>query len=143
MQYSPQEKFFQKLPVREKVEKIEINWTRNGYNTDTLTSVYIQEVIDLGGKVIKLYVGVIEEKKYKPSRFRKVFQILFNFRQKYRVEGNDNMEKLLDLMMNSFFAENMIKDITEEYVCKSESWLSREYMQRVLDYWRLPIREFI
>ena len=33
---------------------------RNGYIIDTLTSVDIQEIVKIGGKVIGIYEGVID-----------------------------------------------------------------------------------
>ena len=41
--YNPPDLIFQHLPVKEKVEQIEVNRMRKGYTTDTLTSVDIQE----------------------------------------------------------------------------------------------------
>ena len=32
---------------------------RNGYVIDTLTSVDFQEIVEIGGKVIEIYEGVI------------------------------------------------------------------------------------
>ena len=42
--------------------------------------------------------------------------------------------------MKSLYGENLRKDITEEYKCKSENWMSTENDERVLDYWRLANR---
>ena len=50
--YNPPNLIFQHLPVKEKVEKIEVNRMRNGYIIDTLTSVVIQEIVKKGGEVI-------------------------------------------------------------------------------------------
>ena len=36
---------------------------RNGYNLDILTSIDIQEIVKIGGKVIEIYEGVIYRKK--------------------------------------------------------------------------------
>ena len=41
------------------------------------------------------------------------------------------------------YGENIRKDNTEEDEGKSEYWTSTEYDERVLDYWRLPNREYI
>ena len=49
----------QHLPVKEKENKIEINRLKNGYIVQTLTSVDIQEIVKIGGKVIEIYEGVI------------------------------------------------------------------------------------
>ena len=56
---------FQHLPSNEKVKNIEINGMRNGYIIDTLTSIYIQEIVKNGGKVIEIYEGVIYRENFK------------------------------------------------------------------------------
>ena len=38
---------------------------RNGYIVDILTSVDIQEIIKTGGKLIKIYEGVIYKENFK------------------------------------------------------------------------------
>ena len=54
---------------------------RNGYIIDTLTSVYTQEIVKIGGKVIRIYEGVIYRENFKISPFKKVIEKLFVFRQ--------------------------------------------------------------
>ena len=51
--YNPKNLVVQHLPVKEKEKKIETNRMRNGYITDTLTSLDIQEIIEIGGKRLK------------------------------------------------------------------------------------------
>ena len=57
--YNPKNLIVQHLPVKEKEKKIEINRMKNGYIIDHLTSVDIQEIVKIGGKVIEIYEGVI------------------------------------------------------------------------------------
>ena len=52
--HNPPDLIFQHLPVKEKVKKIEVNRMRNGYIVDTLTSVDIQEIVKIGGKVVEI-----------------------------------------------------------------------------------------
>ena len=68
---------FQHLPVKEKVIKIEVRRMRNGYVIDTLTSVDVGEIVEIGGKVIENYKGVIYRKKFKISLFGGVIEKLF------------------------------------------------------------------
>ena len=56
--YNSKDLIVQHLPVKEKEQKIEINRMRNGYILDTLTSVDIQEIVKIGGKVQEIYEGV-------------------------------------------------------------------------------------
>ena len=45
--------------------------------------------------------------------------------------------------MNNLYWEKSRKDITYEYTCNSEYWMSTEYDERVSGYWRLPNRKNI
>ena len=72
--YNPPDLIFQHLPVKEKVKNIEVNRIRNGYIVDTLTSVDIQEIVKIGGKVIEIYEGVIYRENFRISLFRKVIK---------------------------------------------------------------------
>ena len=135
--YNPKNLIVQHLPVKEKEKKIEINFMRNGYIIDYLTSFDIQEDVKIGGKVIEIYEGVIYQKNFKVSPFRKVIEKLFALRQKYKDEGTDVMQLLVKLLMNSLNGENIRKDIEEKYACKSEAWMMNEYDERVKDYWKI------
>ena len=72
---------------------------RNGYIVDHLTSVDIQEIVKIGGKVIEIYEGVIYRKNFKVSPFRKVFDKLFALRQKYKDKNNVIMELLVKSLL--------------------------------------------
>ena len=110
---------------------------RNGYIVDYLTSVDIQEIIKIGGKVFEIYEGVIYRENFKVSPFRKVIDKLFALRQRYKDEGNDVMQLLVKLLMNSLYGENIRKDIEEKFACKSEAWMMDNYDDRVKDYWKI------
>ena len=140
--YNPKNLIVQHLPVKEKEKKIEINRMRNGYIIDTLTSVDIQEIVKIGGTVIEIYEGVIYRENFEVSPFRKIIDILFALRQKYKDEGNDVMQLLVKLLMNSLYGENIRKDI-EKFSCKSEYWMMTEYDERVKDYWKISGNNYI
>ena len=118
--YNPKNLIVQHLPVKEKVNKIEVKKIRIGYIIQTLTSVDIQEILKIGGKVDEIYESVIYREKFKVSPSRKVIAKLFELRQKYKDEKNDVMQLLVKLIMNSFYGEFLRKDILESYNCKSE-----------------------
>ena len=69
--YNPKNLIVQHLPVKELQKKIEINRMRNGYTIDHLTSVDIQEIVKIGGKVIEIYEGVIYRENSKVSPVKK------------------------------------------------------------------------
>ena len=141
--YNPRNLIVQHLPIKEKEKKTEINRMRNGYIIDTLTSVDIQEIVKIGGKVIEIYEGVIYRENFKVSPFKKVIDKLFALRQKYKDEGNDVMQLLVKLLMNSLYGENIRKDIEEKFSCKSELWMQTEYDERVKDYWKISNINYI
>ena len=116
---------------------------RNGYIIDTLTSVDIQEIIKIGGKMVEIYEGVIYRENFKVSPFRKVIEKLFALRKKYKDEKNDLMQRLVKLIMNSLYGVQIRKDINESYSYKSETWMKTEFDENVLDYWRLPNGNYI
>ena len=141
--YNPPDLIFQHLPVIEKVKKIEVNRMRNDYIIDTLTSVDIQEIVKIGGKVIEIYEGVIYRENFKVSPFRKVIQKLIALRQKYEDEHNDLMQSSVKLIMNSLFGVQIRKDIDQSYKCKSQHWMETAYDDNVLDYWKLANGHYI
>ena len=106
---------------------------RNGYIVDSLTSIDIQEIVKIGGKVIEIYEDVIYRENFKVSPFKKVIDKLFELRQKYKDESNDVVQLLVNLIMNSLYGQQIRKDIQDGFECKSEAWMMTEYDERVLD----------
>ena len=111
---------------------------RNGYIFDTLTGVDICGIVKKGGRVIEIHEGVIYREHFKIPPFRKVIEKLFAFRQKYKDEHNDLMQRLVELIMNGLYGVQIRKDVDQSYKCKSEHWMQTEYDENVLDYWKLP-----
>ena len=132
--YNPKKLIVQHLPVKEKENKIEINRMRNGYITQVLTSVDIQEIVKIGGIIIQIYEGVIYRENFKISPFKKIIDELFALRQKYKDEGNEVMQLLVQLIVDALYGEFLRKEILESYKCKSELWMMTEYDERVIDY---------
>ena len=116
---------------------------RNGYITQVLTSVDIQEFFKIRGKLIEIFEGVIYRENFIINPFEKVFDKLFALRQKYKEERNDVMQLLVKLIMNALYGEFLGKDITESYQCKSEMWMEKEYEERVLDYHKINCGNYI
>ena len=110
---------------------------RNGYNIDTLISVVIQEIVKIGGKVIEIYEEVFYRENFQVIPFKKVIDKLFALRQKYKDEGNDVMQILVKLIMNSLYGEKIRKDIEEKFACKSETWMMTEYDESIKDCWKI------
>ena len=99
---------------------MEINHLRNGYTTQVLTSVDIQEIVKIGGKVLQIYEVAIYRENFTIKPFEKVIDKLFALRLKYKRENNGVMQLLVKLIMNALYGEFLRKDITVNYQCKSE-----------------------
>ena len=78
---------------------------RNGFITQVLTSVDIQEIVKVGGRVIEFFEGVLYRENFKINPFEKVIDNLFALRQKFKAEGNDVMQLLVKLIMNALYGE--------------------------------------
>ena len=118
---------FLHLPVNEKVKKHDTNRLRKDYIIDTLTSFDIQEIVEIGGKIIQIYEGVISRENFTMSPFKRVIENLLNLRLKYKYECNDLMQGLVELIKNSLYSENFRRDIDQEYKSKSEYWMRTQY----------------
>ena len=106
---NPPNQIFQHLPFRERNNKTEVKRMRIGYIIDTLTSVGIQEVVEEGEKMIKIYEGVIYRKRFEVNIFRTVIETIFLFALKYKDENNEVMQLLVTLLMNSLCASKYAK----------------------------------
>ena len=80
---------------------------RTGCIIDTLTSVDIQEIVKIGGKVIENYEGIICRENFQISTLRKHIEKLFASRQNYKDERSDVMQFLVNVIMNSLFGKNI------------------------------------
>ena len=67
---------------------------RSGYIRDTLTSMDIQEIVRIRGKLIQIY-GFIYRENLKMSPFIKFIEKLFASREKYEDEGKTLMHGLV------------------------------------------------
>ena len=141
--YNPKDLVIQHLPVKEEVNKIEVNRLRNGYIIDTLTSVDNEEIVKIGGKVIEVYEGVLYRENFKESPFKEFINNLFELRAKYNSEGEDILQEMVKLIMNSLYGQTIRKDIEEEFCCKTEHWMKTEFDERVKDYWKLANGNYI
>ena len=77
------------------------------------------------------------------SPFKNVIDKLFELRQTYKDENNDDMQLLVKLNMSSIYAEQIRKDIEERYQCKSEMWMMTEYDERVQDCQKINYGNYI
>ena len=128
---------FQHLPIKEKTKNIEVYRLRIGCIIDTLLSIDIEGIIKAQGKMIRNYKSVFNRMNFKISPFRKIIEKLFALKQEYKDEGDDLMQNLIKLIMNSLYGVQIRKDVNELLNCKSELWMQTEYEDKVSEHWKL------
>ena len=69
--YNPLGLIIQHLPVKETVNKIEVNRMRNEYVIDTLTTVDVQEIVKIGVKYLKFLRVLFIQKIFKNHHLEK------------------------------------------------------------------------
>ena len=141
--FKPKNLIVQHRPVKERENNCEITRRRNGYNIDTLISVDMQEIVKTGGKVIEIFGGGFYRERFKVFPFEKVIDRFFELRQKYKDENIDVMQLLVKLIMNCLYGEQVRKDITDSYECRSQNWMMTEYDERVFDYQKINHGNYI
>ena len=53
------------------------------------------------------------------------------------------MPGLVKLIMNSLYGAQIRRDINGSFYCKSDTWMKTEFDENVLEYWKLPNRNYI
>ena len=87
---------FQHLLVKAKVRNIELKRMTIGYIIDAITSVDMQEIVKVGGKVIQIYEGgFYHQETFKISPFREAKEKFYALTQKSKDEGNVLMQNLV------------------------------------------------
>ena len=111
---------------------------RNGCIVDVFTSIDIQEIVKIGGNLIKILHGVIYGENFKITPSRKVIKKLFAFSQNYKVEGKVLMQNLVKLILNNVYGVQIRENIADFFEHKFQNWMGKDFDDIVLDYWRLP-----
>ena len=116
---------------------------KNGYITQVLTSVDIQGIVKIGGKVIEIYETITYRENFKVSPFGKIIEELFSLGLKFENKGNAVTQLLVKLIMSALYREFLRKGIIESYQSNSEMWMMTEYDERVLDYQKINHGNYI
>ena len=87
---------------------------RNGVIHDTISSVDIQEIVKAGGKIIKIYEGIVYDENLKINPYKDFVTKLFAKRKQYKEERNDVGDELVKLLLNSLYGKMIQKDINTE-----------------------------
>ncbi|ESP02744.1 hypothetical protein LOTGIDRAFT_156692 [Lottia gigantea] len=127
----PKNMFFQPIPAKDKItftNRIGKKETgtkirfRNGFCSDVLTSVDIQEIVKAGGRIIKILDGIVYEENFKTPPYRDYILILKELRNKYKKEGDviaSNCMEFLDGILKekkTFKGYSNYKIRVEDYI---------------------------
>ena len=133
----PENLFFQPMPAKDKTversvkQNLDVIRFRNGVIYDVLCSVDIQEIVRCGGKIIKIYDGIIYRENFKQSPFRAYVKKLFELRLKYKQEGNKVGDLLVKLLLNYLYGKCVQKDIDTLTHLWKESTLEKRYTELI------------
>ena len=95
---------------------------RNGYITDTLTSVDIKEILQIGGKLIGIYEGVKYKENFKVIPSKRVNGKLFEFIKKKHKDHGDEVMKMLVKLFLVFFVENKYEEILNKNMLRNQNF---------------------
>ena len=59
---------------------------------------------------------------------------MFDLRLKYKKEGNDIVQEMVKLNLNSIYGQTIRRDIEDDFCCKTENWMKTDYDESVKDY---------
>ncbi|ESO85549.1 hypothetical protein LOTGIDRAFT_155035 [Lottia gigantea] len=144
----PTNMFFQPIPAKDKITFTNIIGKketgtkirfRNGFCSDVLTSVDIQEIVKSGSKIIKILDGIVYEDNFKTPPYRDYILILKELRNKYKKEGDNCM----NLLGNSLYSKSIQKDINTSRHLWSEATFKANYDSHVKSYEKVNETQYI
>ena len=99
---------------------------RNGLVVATLNSFDNIEIVEYGGRIIKVCEGfVCESLEYNP--YTEFVHVIVCRRDKYKSEGKTLLRTLANKLAKSVYGSNVRRDILDKYVCVTVEWMAREY----------------
>ncbi|ESO94750.1 hypothetical protein LOTGIDRAFT_160992 [Lottia gigantea] len=144
--------FFQPIPAKDKITftnkegnketgtKIRF---RNGFCSEVLTSVDIQEIVKAGGRIIRILDGIVYEENFKTPPYRDYILILRDLRNKYKQGGNIVGSNCMKLLGNSLYGKSIQKDITTSRHLWSEATLKANFDSHVKSYPKVNETQYI
>ena len=84
--YIPPDIIFKHLPVKERVQKVEVNPMRNGYIIDTLTFADIKQLILSVGEIVRKYEGVIYGENFRMNPFKRLIGKLYEYKNIIKIK---------------------------------------------------------
>ena len=146
--HSSKENILQHLPINEKVynpktkKEEQINVFRNGEIIDHVTSIDLEEIVRVGGRVLKFFEGFIcDQLEYSP--FYEIINDLNNMRNKYKKDGLEILQKMCKQIMLAIYGACIRKDIDIKLQTVSQHWMEREFDDLVKDWYPLDNGNFM
>lgn len=127
----PDDMFFSPIFCKDTVisnkEKIEVLRSRTGQCCDILTSVDIQEIVRCGGRIIRIFDGMIFEENFKVNPFRAYILHLYELKANFKREKNKVGYALVKLLLNALYGKMVQKDINTKTHLWNEETLKKNY----------------
>ncbi|ESP02397.1 hypothetical protein LOTGIDRAFT_172055 [Lottia gigantea] len=148
----PTNMFFQPIPAKDKITfmnkegkketgtKIRF---RNGFCSDVLTSVDIQEIVKAGGRIIKILDGIVYQENFKTQLYRDNILILKELRNKYKKEGDLVASNCMKLLGNSLYGKSIQRDRNTSLHLWNEETFRLNYDKHVKKYDKLNETQYI
>ncbi|ESO94776.1 hypothetical protein LOTGIDRAFT_161026 [Lottia gigantea] len=114
---------------------------RNGFCSDVLTSVEIQEIVKAGGKILKILDGIVYEENFKTPPYRDYILILKELRNKYKKEGYVVASNCMKLLDNSLYGKS--RDRNTSLHLWNEETFRLNYDKHVKKYDKLNETQYI
>ena len=140
--HNPDHLVLQHLAVNEEVlneneHKYEkINRFRNGDIIDYVTSVDLEEIVRIGGVVLKFYEGFICDN----LEFNPFFNFIIDMTAKrnyYKKEGKNILQSMCKAISLGSYGSCIRRDINENFKCVTENWMNAEFDDRVKNWFPL------
>ncbi|ESO92187.1 hypothetical protein LOTGIDRAFT_162843 [Lottia gigantea] len=144
--------FFQPIPAKDKITftnkegkketgtKIRF---RNGFCSEVLTSVDIQEIVKASGKILRIFDGIVYEENFKTPPYRDYILISRDLRNKYKREGNIVGSNCMTLLGNSLYGKSIQEDITTSRHPWSEGTLKTNFDSHVKSFPKVNETQYI
>ena len=145
--HNPDNLILQHLAVNEEVfnEKLhkyeKINRFRNGDIIDYVTSVDLEEIVRIGGLVLKFYEGFIcDNLEFNPFSN---FIIDMTAKRNYYKKGKKILQTMCKAISLGSYGSCIRRDINEKFKCVTENWMNTEFDDRVKNWFPLENGNFM
>ena len=142
--HNPENLILQHMAVKEDVyneaknKSEKVNRFRNGYITQHLTSVNIEQIVRVGGVIKELYEGfTCDNIDY--NQFKEYILDMTAKRNEYRKQGKNILQDMCKKISNGTYGGCIRCNIHDVLKCVSENWMKTKYDDGVKEY--IPLKK--